>query len=63
MKKTIFALILTLALAGSGTQAFAGNRISEMAVNEGGRHVAHCAQMHERGASHCLQMEMGMNAL
>lgn len=58
MKKFFTMSILSLIVLASSSSAFAENNVSRMATERGGRHVAHCAQMMERGVSHCLHMEM-----
>jgi hypothetical protein len=57
MKKFFTMSILSLIILASSSSSFAANNVSKMATEEGGRHVAHCAQMMDRGVSHCLQME------
>ncbi len=53
MKKLFAIAILSVTLLSSSSAAYAANNVSQMAVNNGGRSVAECAQMMERGVSHC----------
>jgi len=50
MTITFIAVFTMVLLSGS---AFAANRVSAMATEKRGRHVAECAQMMERGVSAC----------
>lgn len=54
MKKLFAVALLGIVLLGSSQTAFAANNVSEMAVTKGGRHIAECAQMMERGISECV---------
>jgi hypothetical protein len=54
MKKLIAITILGITLISSSSTAFAANHVSQMAVNKGGRSVAECAQMMEKGVSGCV---------
>lgn len=51
MKKMIMAATIVLSLTLFSGAAFAANPVSRMAVEKGGEHIAHCAQMMERGVS------------
>ena len=55
MKKTIAAGMLSLLIIASGSQSFATNAVSNMAVEKGGRAVAECAQTMARGVSECAR--------
>ncbi|HWT75311.1 MAG TPA: hypothetical protein VN258_11440 [Mobilitalea sp.] len=55
MKKILAIAILLVTLVSSSGTAFAANRVSEMAVNNGGRSVAACAKMMDRGVSQCVK--------
>ncbi|MBS4029921.1 MAG: hypothetical protein KGZ63_00620 [Clostridiales bacterium] len=62
MKKMIMAATIVLSLTIFSGAAFAANPVSQVAVEKGGQHVAHCAQMMERGISmmatgNCGQMQ------
>lgn len=54
MKKLFAITILGLTLLSSSGTAFAANNVSQMAVNKGGRSVAECAQMMDKGVSQCV---------
>jgi hypothetical protein len=54
MKKLLAITILGLTLFSSSGTAFAANNVSQMAVNKGGRSVAECAQMMDKGVSQCV---------
>jgi hypothetical protein len=54
MKKLFAIAILGLTLLSSSGTAFAANNVSQMAVNKGGRSVAECAQMMDKGVSQCV---------
>ena len=54
MKKLLAITILGLTLLSSSGTAFAANNVSQMAVNKGGRSVAECAQMMDKGVSQCV---------
>ncbi|MDF2543620.1 MAG: hypothetical protein K0S47_3338 [Herbinix sp.] len=54
MKKLIAITIFSLTLISSSSTAFAANHVSQMAVSKGGRSVAECAQMMEKGVSSCV---------
>jgi hypothetical protein len=54
MKKLFAITILGLTLLSSSGTAFAANNVSQMAVNNGGRSVAECAQMMDKGVSQCV---------
>lgn len=55
MKKIFAIAILGITLISSSTVAFAGNNVSNMAVNMGGRSVAECAKMMDQGVSQCIK--------
>jgi hypothetical protein len=57
MKKLFAISILGFALLSSSGTAFAANNVSQMAVNKGGRSVAECAQMMDKGVSQCVNSE------
>lgn len=64
MKKILSIAALVALLTVSTTQVFAANKVSNMATTKGGQHVAHCAQMMDRGVSCCarhLECEKGCN--
>lgn len=54
MKKLFAVALIFVTLVSSSSTAFAANHVSEMAVNKGGRSVAECAQMMEKGVSQCV---------
>jgi hypothetical protein len=54
MKKLFAIAILGVTLLSSSNTAYAANNISQLAVNKGGRSVAECAQMMDRGVSQCV---------
>jgi hypothetical protein len=54
MKKLLAIAVLGVTLLSASSTAYAANNVSQMAVNKGGRSVAECAQMMERGVSQCV---------
>lgn len=52
MKKVIAVSLTLLTLVAFGGSAFAANPVAQVAREKGGQHIAHCAQMMERGISH-----------
>lgn len=56
MKKILAAAILGIALLSSTGTAFAATHVSQLAVTEGGRTVAACAQSMDKGVSSCINM-------
>lgn len=54
MKKLFAIAILSLSLISTTGTAYAANNISGMAVNKGGKAVAECAKMMDKGVSHCV---------
>jgi len=56
MKKLFSVSALVLVLLTSSTQVFATSHVAQMATTKGGRHVAECAQMMDKGVSECAKL-------
>lgn len=55
MKKLFSIALLGVLFMASSNSVFAANNISNIATTKGGQHVAHCAQMMDKGVSQCVQ--------
>lgn len=60
MKKLLAAVVLTITLFTTTSTAYAANNVSEMATTKGGKAVAECAKMMEKGVSHCVNSTCDM---
>jgi len=56
MKKILSISALVITLLSVSTQVFASSHVAEMATSKGGRHVAECAQMMDKGVSECAKL-------
>lgn len=54
MKKLFAIAILGVTLLSASSTAFAANNVSQLATTKGGRSVAECAQMMDKGISECV---------
>lgn len=57
MKKIITFAIAMVIMSASSMLVFADNAVSNMATEKGGRQVAACAQMMDKGVSECAKMD------
>ena len=56
MKKLLSISALVITLLSVSTQVFATSYVAEMATTKGGKHVAECAQMMDKGVSECAKL-------
>lgn len=56
MKKIVILVLSTIMLLAFSGAASAENAVSNMALTDGGRHIAACAQMMGKGVSECAKM-------
>ena len=56
MKRFFTVCAAAAMVMAASSVAFAGNNVSQMAVEKGGQHIAECARMMDKGISECARM-------